>query len=75
MRVRDLPLRTALSAYETASAVVSEPIEESTVEQCLRTAARGRVTAYDAEFVWLAEVSGVPLVTSGLRSPALSPSA
>ena len=40
---------------------------EPTTEQCLRLAARGGVSAWDAEFVFVAEALGLPLVTADKR--------
>ena len=67
MRVRGLPLQTALAAYEAADAIVTDAEVEPTTEECLLMAARGGVSAYDAEFVWVAEASGVRLVTADAR--------
>jgi predicted nucleic acid-binding protein len=46
--------------------VTDAAIEPST-EEVLRLAARGRVSAWDAEFVFLAEAVGLPLVTANGR--------
>ena len=67
MRVRGLPLRDALAALAAAEALVSDATVEPSTEECLRLAARGRVSAWDAEFVFVAEAVGLPLVTADRR--------
>ena len=64
MRVRALPLRQALAAFAAAEALVTDATVEPSTEECLRLAARGRVSAWDAEFVWVADAAGLPLVTA-----------
>ncbi len=67
MRVRRLPLAKALAAFTGAEALVADaPVEPST-EQCLRLAAAGRVSAWDAEFVFVAEHLGLRLVSGDKR--------
>jgi predicted nucleic acid-binding protein len=64
MRVRGLRLSGAVSAFEAADRLVTDfDLGEST-EVCLKLAAQGRVSAYDAEFVLVAERLGRPLVTA-----------
>jgi predicted nucleic acid-binding protein len=67
MRVRQLPLGHALAAFEAAEQLVTDATIEPSVEECLRLAARGRVSAWDAEFVFVAEVLGLPLVSADAR--------
>jgi predicted nucleic acid-binding protein len=67
MRVRRLPLGSALAAFAAAADLVEDATVEPTVEDCLTTAARGRISAWDAEFVCVAEVLGVFLVTSDVK--------
>jgi predicted nucleic acid-binding protein len=64
MRVRKLPLAHALAAFAAAEHLVADATVEPTTEQCLRLAARGPVSAWDAEFVFVAEALGLPLVTA-----------
>jgi predicted nucleic acid-binding protein len=64
MRVRRLPLRQALAAFSAAEALVTDATVEPATEECLRLAARGRVSAWDAEFVFVAEAAGLPLVSA-----------
>jgi predicted nucleic acid-binding protein len=64
MRVRQLPLRPALAAFSAAEALVTDATVEPSTEECLRLAARGRVSAGDAEFVFVAEAAGLPLVSA-----------
>jgi len=63
MRVRAIPLSTALAAFRAAEQLVSDAFIEPSTGQCLRLAARGGVSAWDAEFVFVAESLGLPLVT------------
>lgn len=67
MRVRQLPLARALDAFRAAEALVGDVPVEPSVEDCLRVAARGRVSAWDAEFVCVAEALDLPLVTADKR--------
>ncbi len=64
MRVRKMRLGTALAAFSVAEELVTDAELEASTEGCLRLAARGRVSAYDAEFVWMAEQLDLPLVTA-----------
>lgn len=64
MRVRQLPLRQALAAFSAAEALVTDATVEPSTEECLRLAARGRASAWDAEFVFVAEAAGLPLVSA-----------
>jgi predicted nucleic acid-binding protein len=64
MRVRQLPLRRALDAFSAAEGLVTDSAVEPSTEECLRLAARGRVSAWDAEFVFVAEAAGLPLVSA-----------
>jgi predicted nucleic acid-binding protein len=67
MRVRQLPLRQALAAFSAAEALVTDATVEPSTEECLRLAARGRVSAWDAEFVFVAETAGLPLISADRR--------
>lgn len=67
MRVRGLTLRNALAAFAAAEQLVSDATLEPSVEECLRLAALGRVSAWDAEFVFVAGALGLPLVTADKR--------
>ena len=67
MRVRGLGLADALAAFDAASELVEDASVDPSVEDCLRMAARGRVSAWDAEFVCVADALGVPLVTADRR--------
>lgn len=64
MRVRRLSLATSLAAFRTAEQLVADATVEPSTEQCLCVAARGGVSAWDAEFVFVAESLGLPLVTA-----------
>jgi predicted nucleic acid-binding protein len=64
MRLRQLPLRQALAAFSAAEALVTDATVEPSTEECLRLAARGKVSAWDAEFVFVAEAAGLPLVSA-----------
>lgn len=67
MRVRRLPLSDALAAFAAAEELVEDAGMEASIEDCLRVAARGRVSAWDAEFVFVAEALSVPFVTADRR--------
>jgi|SoimicmetaTmtLMC_FD_k123_699418_1 predicted nucleic acid-binding protein len=67
MRVRRLPLAHALGAFQAAAELVTDATIEPSTEQCLRLAAQGRVSAWDAEFVFVADSLGLPLVTADKR--------
>jgi predicted nucleic acid-binding protein len=67
MRVRHLSLGRALLAFEAAEELVTDATVEPSIEECLRLAARGQVSAWDAEFVFVAEALGLPLVTADKR--------
>jgi predicted nucleic acid-binding protein len=67
MRVRHLSLDRAVAAFEGAEQLVTDATIEPSTEECLRFAARGRVSAWDAEFVFVAEALGLPLVTADRR--------
>lgn len=67
MRVRRLPLARALAAFKAAERLVTDASVEPSTDGCLRLAARGRVSAWDAEFVFVSEALGVPLVTADKR--------
>lgn len=67
MRVRRLSLGHALAAFAAAEELVTDATVEPSTEECLRLAAQGRVSAWDAEFVFVAEAVGLPLVTADRR--------
>jgi predicted nucleic acid-binding protein len=67
MRVRKMHLRSAVSAFGLAEQLVTDADLEASTEECLRVAARGGVSAYDAEFVFVAEQLELPLVTADRR--------
>ena len=67
MRVRRLPLARALAAFKASDQLVTDATIEPSTEECLRLAARGRVSTWDAEFVFVAEALGLPLVTADKR--------
>jgi predicted nucleic acid-binding protein len=58
------PPRQALAAFSAAEALVTDATVEPSTEECLRLAARDRVSAWDAEFVFVAEAAGLPLVSA-----------
>lgn len=64
MRVRGLRLPGALAAFEAADRLVTDFDLEEFTEACLALAARGRISGYDAEFVFVAERLGKPLVSA-----------
>ena len=64
MRVRGLRLPDAVAAFEAADRLVTDFDLEEFTEDCLALAARGRISGYDAEFVFVAERLGRPLVSA-----------
>ena len=75
MRVQALPLGKAVAAFRGAEQLVADATVESTLERCLRLAARGGISAWDAEFVLTAEALGLPLVRTHVEVAAQSPAA
>jgi predicted nucleic acid-binding protein len=69
-----LPLENALAAFEAAEQLVTDATIEPSTEECLCLAARGRISAWDAEFVFVAEALGLPLVTADKRLARANPS-
>ena len=67
MRVRRMRLASALAAFRLAEQLVSDAEPEASTEACLRLSARGYVSAYDAEFVFVAEELDLSLVTADRR--------
>ena len=64
MRVRRLKLADAVTAFEAADRLVTDFDLEEFPEGCLALAARGRISGYDAEFVFVAERLGKQLVSA-----------
>ena len=64
MRAGKLTLAGALGAFEEADRLVSDVGLEEETEACLRMAEKGKISAYDAEFVLAAERLGLPLVSA-----------
>jgi len=67
MRVRGLRLPGAIAAFEAADRLVTDFDLEEFTEACLALAAKGRISGYDAEFVFVAERLGKPLVSADRR--------
>jgi len=67
MRVHRLPLDRALAAFSAAEGLVTDATVQPSTEDCLRMAARGRVSAWDAEFVCVADAVGLPAACLQLR--------
>jgi predicted nucleic acid-binding protein len=67
LRAGSLDQATALAAWEDAEALFSGREQAATAASILDVALRHTLSAYDAEFVALAEGLGVPLVTGDRR--------
>jgi predicted nucleic acid-binding protein len=64
MQVGKLNLAGAVGAFEEADRLVTDADLGEGTEACLKLAELGRISAYDAEFVLVAERLGRPLVTA-----------
>ena len=67
MRTQGMKLALALAAFEAAEGLVIDTDLQPAVEEILKLAARGKISAYDAEFVYAAEQLDLPLVTADRR--------
>lgn len=67
MRVEGMELETALEAFAAAADLVEDVAIEPAVEESLRLTQRASISAYDAEFVLVAERLEVLLVTADRR--------
>jgi predicted nucleic acid-binding protein len=67
MRARGLGLDGAVAAFSYAERLVSDADLHPTIEERLEMAARGGVSAYDAEFVLVAEKLDLLLFTADRR--------
>ncbi len=67
MRVRGMTMRDAVIAFSAAERLVVDAELAPGLETKLELAARGKVSAYDAEFVALAQELDLPLVTADRR--------
>jgi predicted nucleic acid-binding protein len=63
-RVRALPLDRALEAFEVAAQFVEDAAVVPSAAESLELCARGSISAYDAEFVFVAERLDLVLVTA-----------
>ena len=73
MRLRALPLDSALAAFEAAEHFVVDARIEPTAAESLELSARGGISAYDAEFVFVAERLDLLLVTGDRKLPKAFP--
>ena len=62
-----MPLEIALEVFEAAERLVRDAGTEAFTEDCLRVAAEGGISAYDAEFVLVARRYDLRLVTADRR--------
>ncbi len=73
MRAGKLDLSGALDAFGEADRLVTDTGLEEETEACLRLAEKGRISAYDAEFVFTAERLGKPLVSTDRKLARVFP--
>jgi len=73
MRVRSLSLARALAAFAEAEQLVVDAGVEPTTAESLELAARGGISVYDAEFVFVAERLDLTLVTADRKLVAAFP--
>ncbi|MEM0961917.1 MAG: type II toxin-antitoxin system VapC family toxin [Bacteroidota bacterium] len=74
VRQGTMSMGSAIRRHGAAEALVGGAEYDVDVERVLATAAAGPCSAYDAEFVALAEDLGVPLVTADRRLTSAFPS-
>ena len=67
IRLRGMSLADALAAFDEAAALVAEPDAPVDTAKVLALAGSAGASAYDCEFVALAQELGVPLVTADRR--------
>lgn len=67
VRTRGMSLGDALAAFAEAEALVAEPDFPVNTAKVLALASASGASAYDCEFVALAEELGVPLITADRR--------
>ena len=67
MRLRKMKLANALTAFAAAEELIQDVEIEASTGPCLELAMEGGVSAYDAEFVLVAEQMGLALVTADRR--------
>lgn len=67
MRAHGMTLRVALDAFGAAEGLVRDALTEGFTGDCLRLAADAEISAYDAEFVALAQRYELRLVTADRR--------
>ena len=63
IKVLGLPVDDAVALFEKAEEVVKEPAMEAETQVILRLAHGKKLSAYDAEYVALAQILKIPLVT------------
>ena len=74
MRTQGMTLALALAAFQAAESLVIDTDLQPAAEEILKLAARGRISAYDAEFVYAAEQLDLPLLTADRRLAKAFPS-
>lgn len=67
MRVEEMSLDIASAVFEAAERLVQDAGTESFTKDCLRVAAEAGISAYDAEFVVVAQRYDLRLVTADRR--------
>ena len=74
LRLKNMKLANALAAFGAAEEIVEDIDVEGMIEECLELAQRAGISAYDAEFVLVAEQMGLQLVTADRRLAKAFPS-